>query len=87
MMWKKSTNFSLHIKISYISIKVTKCAAADTSKTLLFNWGQGYNTKRNLKSGKHRNHGNLLIEVQKRWGIFKKFSGKLSLNYPISHFC
>lgn len=60
---KKSPNISLYVKISSIAIKVTKCTAADTSKTLLFNWGQGYNTKRNLNSGKYRNHGNLLIEV------------------------
>jgi len=36
---------------------------SDTSKTSVFNWGQGYNTKRNLKSGKYWNHGNLLTKV------------------------
>lgn len=60
---KKSPNISLCVKISCTAIKVTKCTAADTSKFLLFNRGQVYNTKRNLKSGKYRNHGNLLTEV------------------------
>lgn len=44
---KKSPNSSFHIKISDIAVKVTERTAADTSKSSLFNWGQGYNTKEN----------------------------------------
>lgn len=58
---KKSPSFSLHVKISNIVIKGTKCTTADTSKSLLFNWGQDYNAKRTLKSETYRKHGNLLI--------------------------
>lgn len=60
IMSKKSPSFSLHVKISHRTIKVMKCSAADTFKSLVFNCGQGYKTKKNLKSGKY---GNVLTEV------------------------